>query len=50
MVHGHHAREGLIRRKNVIGLDTNCVGGGWLSGYLLETDDVVAIRANRAYA
>ncbi len=50
VVHGHHAREGLIRRDNVIGLDTNCVGGGWLSGYLLECDDIVAIRANRVYA
>ncbi|MCB9673895.1 MAG: metallophosphoesterase [Alphaproteobacteria bacterium] len=51
VVHGHHAREGLAdRRPHVIGLDTNCVGGGWLSGYLLERDDVVAVRARRQYA
>lgn len=51
VVHGHHARQGLAdRRPRVIGLDTNCVGGGRLSGYLLERDEVVSVRARRAYA
>ncbi|MEZ4317683.1 MAG: metallophosphoesterase [Myxococcota bacterium] len=48
VLHGHHAREGLLdRRPYVLGLDTDCVGGGWLSGYLLERDDVVTVRARR---
>lgn len=51
VVHGHHAREGLAdRRPRVVGLDTNCVGGGSLSGYLLERDEFVSVRARRAYA
>lgn len=50
VVHGHHAREGLLdRRPNVLGLDTNCVGGGRLTGYLFEKDQVVSVRARAAY-
>lgn len=51
VVHGHHAREGLLDlRPMVLGLDTNCVGGGRLTGYVLETDEVLTVKAKRAYA
>lgn len=50
VVHGHDARNGLIdRRPYTLGLDTGCVKGGRLTGYLLEKDRVVSVRARRAY-
>lgn len=52
VVHGHHAREGLAdrRKHGVLGLDTNCVGGGRLTGYMLEQDAIVSVRGRRARA
>jgi hypothetical protein len=54
VVFGHDARRGLIRyeRKGepwLIGLDTGCVYGGCLSGYLVRADHIVQVRAKRVY-
>lgn len=54
VIFGHDAIRGLVRVEregvpHVIGLDTGCVYGGHLSGYLLEEDRVVSVRARRAY-
>jgi hypothetical protein len=51
---GHDARGGLVRieRKGIpwlIGLDTGCVYGGKLSGYIPEADRLVQVDARRAY-
>jgi len=54
VIFGHDARRGLIRverdgRPWLIGLDTGCVYGGQLSGYLIEDDDLVQVPAARVY-
>jgi len=50
IVHGHDTRNGLNdRRPHSLGLDTGCVKGGHLSGYLLEQDRIVKVRARRNY-
>jgi bis(5'-nucleosyl)-tetraphosphatase (symmetrical) len=36
IVFGHWSTEGLVRRSNVIGLDTGCVWGGKLSALRLD--------------
>ena len=51
---GHDAMRGLIRveregRPWIIGLDTGCVYGGALSGYLIEEDTVYQVPARRCY-
>ena len=46
VVHGHDARTGLNdRRPYTLGLDTGCVKGGSLTGYLLEKDALITVRA-----
>ncbi len=46
IVCGHHAREGLLDlRPKVLSLDTGCVSGGRLTGYLLEKDRIVSVPA-----
>ena len=51
VVHGHDARNGLIdRRPHTLGLDTGCVKGGWLTGYVVEVDALVQVKAERRYA
>lgn len=55
VIFGHDAIAGLVRRNRdgrpwVIGLDTGCVYGGALSGYLVEEDAVYQVRAARPYA
>jgi hypothetical protein len=51
VIHGHNRRFGLLdRRPFTLGLDTGCVGGGALTGYLLEEDRLVSVPARRAYA
>ncbi len=42
----HRARGGLV----ALGLDTGCVYGGQLSAYSPELDELVCVRATRAYA
>ena len=48
VIHGHHARAGLVdRRPFSLGLDTGCVTTGVLCGYVLEEDTVVTVRGAR---
>lgn len=54
VVFGHDAMRGLVRverggRTHIVGLDTGCVYGGALSGYVPEDDRVVQVAARRAY-
>ncbi|MEZ4238427.1 MAG: metallophosphoesterase [Myxococcota bacterium] len=50
VIHGHNQRFGLIdRRPYTLGLDTGCVRGGALTGYLLEEDRLVSVPARRDY-
>lgn len=46
VLHGHHSRLGLSdRRPFTLGLDTGCVKGGPLTGYLLEEDRLIGVPA-----
>jgi bis(5'-nucleosyl)-tetraphosphatase (symmetrical) len=46
VLHGHDAKRGLIdRRPYTLGLDTGCIRGGRLSGYLLERDQIVDVQS-----
>jgi predicted phosphodiesterase len=50
VVYGHDAVMGLQdHRPYTIGLDSGCVYGKALTGYLLEADEVVGVRANAIY-
>ncbi|MEL6345718.1 MAG: metallophosphoesterase [Myxococcota bacterium] len=50
IVHGHDASRGLIdRRPYSLGLDTGCVRGGRLTGYLVGEDRLISVRARRDY-
>jgi hypothetical protein len=50
VIYGHDARRGLVdRRPRTLGLDTGCVYGRSLSGYLLERDRLVSVPAGKAY-
>ncbi|PIQ29185.1 metallophosphatase [bacterium (Candidatus Blackallbacteria) CG17_big_fil_post_rev_8_21_14_2_50_48_46] len=54
VIFGHDARQGLvyIRRNNqpfLIGLDTGCVYGKKLTGYLLEKDELFQVSAAQVY-
>ena len=42
--YGHDAMRGLQVRARTIGLDTGCVYGGALTGFLLEEERVVQVR------
>lgn len=50
IVHGHWAKQGLVVRKNVIGLDTGCVYGKSLTAVILPERKIVSVPAKRAYA
>jgi hypothetical protein len=47
VVFGHWARRGLVRTKNVIGLDTGCVYGGTLTAWIAEEDRIVQVAGWR---
>lgn len=54
VIFGHDARRGLVRVERdgaplLVGLDTGCVYGGRLSGYVIEADEVVSETARRVY-
>jgi len=54
VVFGHDARQGLVQRKRngrrwVIGIDTGCVYGGHLTGWVQDEDRLIQIPARRAY-
>ncbi|MCB9664487.1 MAG: metallophosphoesterase [Alphaproteobacteria bacterium] len=45
VIHGHHARHGLVdNRPWSLGLDTGCARTGLLTGYVLEDDALVQVR------
>ncbi len=49
-LYGHDARRGLVdRRPHTLGLDSGCVYGGRLSGYLLEEDQLYSVPAERVW-
>ena len=50
VVFGHWARQGLIRRARLRGLDTGCVWGGRLTAWIAEEDRLVSVAARRAWA
>lgn len=50
VIYGHDARRGLQdHRPRTLGLDTGCVYGGALTGYLLEEDRLLRVPAARVY-
>ncbi|MFT5684792.1 MAG: diadenosine tetraphosphatase ApaH/serine/threonine PP2A family protein phosphatase [Myxococcota bacterium] len=50
VIYGHDARRGLVdRRPHTLGLDTGCVYGGRLTGYLLEENALVSVPAEAIY-
>lgn len=54
VIFGHDALGGLVRVERggvpwLVGLDTGCVYGGQLSGYLVEEDRVLQVPAREAY-
>lgn len=55
VIFGHDARRGLVQRERdgepwVIGLDTGCVYGKALSGWLVEEERLVQVAAARPYS
>ena len=50
VVFGHWARQGLVVRPKVRGLDTGCVWGGKLTAWIAEEDRFVQVDAIRAWA
>ena len=57
LVFGHDAPGGVVERRHnpkalpyLIGLDSGCVYGGKLSGYLLDEDEIVQVKSRRDYA
>lgn len=50
VVYGHDAVRGLVdRRPRTLGLDSGCVYGGRLSGWLVEEDRLLSVPARRAW-
>lgn len=50
ILYGHDAKRGLQdHRPRTLGLDTGCVYGNQLTGYLLETDELIQIHAAAVY-
>lgn len=54
VIFGHDAVRGLVRVERddeplIIGLDSGCVYGGQLSGYLVEEDRVIQVPAKQVY-
>ena len=50
VIYGHDASRGLQdHRPRTLGLDTGCVYGGRLTGYLLEADRLISVPAQATY-
>lgn len=49
VIFGHDAMRGIQRHPYALGLDSGCVYGGRLSGYLLPEARIVSVLAKRAY-
>ena len=50
VIYGHDAKRGVQdHRPRTLGLDSGCVYGGALTGYLLEEDRIVAIPAQHEH-
>ena len=50
VIYGHDAQRLLQdHRPKTLGLDTGCVYGGSLSGYLIEADKIIQTPAHRVY-
>ena len=56
VVYGHHAHsfEDIdvrisLDNKKLVGLDTGCCFGAWLSGYCLETGEIIQVKAKEVY-
>lgn len=50
VVFGHWARQGLLVREGLRGLDTGCVWGGQLTAWIAEEDRLVQVPAARGWA
>ncbi len=50
IVFGHWSTQGLVRYKNVIGLDTGCVWGGQLSAMDLQTRELIQVSCEQHQA
>ena len=50
VIYGHDARKGLNdRRPFSLGLDTGCVYGGSLTGYIIEEDRLISVKSEKVY-
>jgi bis(5'-nucleosyl)-tetraphosphatase (symmetrical) len=49
VIFGHWSALGLVRRKNLLGLDTGCVWGGTLTGVNLDIDEELVHVACEGY-
>ena len=50
VIYGHDARRGLVdRRPHTLGLDTGCVYGGCLTGFVIESGEILQVNAARSY-
>lgn len=50
VVFGHWAREGLVVKERVRGLDTGCVWGKQLTAWIAEEDRIVQVPATRVHS
>ena len=49
VIYGHWANQGLLVRKNTVGLDSGCVYGKNLSGIWLPSREILQVKASKVY-